>query len=318
MARILTLTPNPAIDVTYTVPRQVVGATLRVTEVSRIPGGKGINTARVLSALGRDVTTLQPLGGSAGQWIERELRARGIGVQPCPVDGETRTTVAVVDGLSHPTLYAEPGPRLSASDWSNLGTALTRTVTAGDWVVIAGSFPPGSRAADLAALIEAARVRGARVLVDTSGPLLVTAAEAGAEVVKANEQEVREATGTDDVRTAIRQLADRGPTVMVSRGADGALLCEPSGVVHEQPAVPGVTGNPTGAGDAATAGLVAALAEGHGATTALVWAAVCGAAAVLSPVAGEIDPDALDALGERLGAPSAASLVPHTPERSPS
>lgn len=317
MARLLTVTPNPAIDVTYTVPRQVIGETVRVTDVQRRPGGKGLNVARVMRALGGDAATLQPLGGDTGRWIADELRAAGLPVIPCPVSAPSRTTVAVVDGIAHPTLYAEPGAALTTAEWHALTDAVGGAVGPGDWVVVAGSFPAGSAAGDVARLVHAAHDAGARVAVDTSGPLLVSAADGGADLVKANEAEIAEATGTADLQAAVRALGRRGATVMMSRGSRGAILREPSGAVLEQSAVTGVTGNPTGAGDAATAGLVLALAEGHDARTALAWAALCGAAAVMAPVAGEIDAAVIPTLAGRAGLPDAFPL-PLPSERSTS
>lgn len=314
--RILTVTPNPAVDVTYTVGRQEIGSTVRVSDVQRRPGGKGLNVARVLRSLGRDVATLQPLGGDTGAWIERELTASGMPVIACTITATTRTTVAVVDGVAHPTLFAEAGPALSAAEWSDLAGALTEAVEPGDWVVIAGSFPPGSTPADLQLLVHAARARQARVAVDTSGALLLAAAESGATLVKANESEIAEATGIGDRDAALAALGRGGATVMMSLGADGALLRTPGGRTHRRGAVTGVDGNPTGAGDAATAGLVAALADERDAEVALAWAAVCGAAAVLSPVAGEIDVHALRDLAARAGLPLDDLPFSPSPDRS--
>jgi 1-phosphofructokinase family hexose kinase len=317
MARLLTVTPNPAIDVTYTVPRQVLGETVRVSDVQRRPGGKGLNVARIIRALGREVRTLQPLGGDAGRWIADALEAAGLPVIPCSVSAPSRTTVAIVDGISHPTLYAEPGAGLSRAEWDALTSALRTAAGPGDWVVIAGSFPPGASAEDLAGLIRAVHARGARVAVDTSGPLLLVAAEAGADIVKANESEILEATGAADRDAALGALGRRGATVIMSLGSRGMLLREPTGEVHHRAAVPGVEGNPTGAGDAATAGFLLARAEGHDAATALVWATLCGAAAVLNPVAGEIDAAVIPGLAERAGLPPASPL-PLPSERSTS
>lgn len=317
MARLLTVTPNPAIDVTYTVPRQVLGETMRVSDVQRRPGGKGLNVARVIRALGRDAATVQPLGGDTGRWIADALHAAGLPVIPCAVSAPSRTTVAVVDGIAHPTLYAEPGAALSPTEWGAVTDAVAAATRPGDWVIVAGSFPPGSSAAELVRLVDAAQRAGARVAVDTSGPLLVSAADTGADVVKGNEAEIVDATGTADHDTALRRLARRGATVMMSRGSRGALLRGPSGAVLQQPAIAGIAGNPTGAGDAATAGLVLALAEGHDEATAMAWAALCGAAAVLAPVAGEIDPAVIPALARRAGLPDAFPL-PLPAERSSS
>lgn len=302
MSRVVTVTPNPAVDVTYTVAQQILGETLRVRDVRRTPGGKGLNVARVLASLQRDVVALQPLGGDAGRWMADAIAEVGLASVRCEVEGETRTTVAVVDGATHPTLLAEPGPKLTSHEWTRLAAALAETADRGDWVVIAGSFPPGSRAEHLELLVAAAHGSGALVAVDTSGDMLRAAARARADLIKANEAEIIDATGAHDALEGMGRLARSGAIVMMSRGADGAVLRETDGSMIEQPAVAGVTGNPTGAGDAATAGLVAALSEGRTARTALAWAAVCGAAAVLRPGAGEIDPDALPELADRLAA----------------
>ncbi|GAA1536405.1 1-phosphofructokinase family hexose kinase [Microbacterium ginsengiterrae] len=316
-ARFVTVTPNPAVDVTYTVDGQTVGETLRVRDVRRLPGGKGLNVARVLTALGRDVVALQPLGGDAGRWMTRAIAGAGLASVPCPIEGETRTTVAVVDGMNHPTLLAEPGPTLTSAEWSRLAATVAETANPGDWVVIAGSFPPASRAEHLELIVDAAHDRGALVAVDTSGEMLRAAVGARADLIKANEGEILDATGADDAVEGMGLLSVGGATVMMSRGADGSVLREPGGSVIEQQAVPGIAGNPTGAGDASTAGLVAALAEGHSTPIALAWAAICGAAAVLRPGAGEIDPDVLPELAQRL-APVDGALDPLHQKRSQS
>lgn len=316
MSRFVTVTPNPAIDVTYTVDRQILGETLRVRDVRRAPGGKGLNVARVLASLERDVVALQPLGGGSGRWMADAIAEIGLASARCDVDGETRTTVTIVDGATHPTLLAEPGPKLSSHEWTRLAAALAETVNRGDWVVIAGSFPPESSAENLKLLIDAAHDSDALVAVDTSGDMLRSAASASADLIKGNEAEVLEATGAADVFEGMDRLAHSGAIVMVSRGADGAVMRETDGTVIEQSAVPGVTGNPTGAGDAATAGLVAALAEGHPARTAITWAAVCGAAAVLRPGAGEIASDALVELAHRLAPADGSSALLHSQKRN--
>jgi len=315
MARFVTVTPNPAIDVTYAVERQILGETLRVRDVLRLPGGKGVNVARVLHALGRDVVALQPLGGASGRWMQAALTDLGLSAVACDVVGETRTTVTLVDGSGHPTLLAEPGTALAPEEWTRLGAALSGVARAGDWVVIAGSFPPESTPEHLALLIRAAHERGASVAVDTSGAMLRAAVDAGADLVKANEREILEATDATDALVGLTELARGGAAVMMSRGADGAVLRLADGTLHEQAAVPDVDGNPTGAGDAATAGLIAALGEDHDAATALTWAALCGAAAVLRAAAGEIAVDAIPVLAHRLSASDTALDLLHT-ERS--
>lgn len=316
MVRLLTLTPNPAIDVTYRVERQLVGETVRVRTAARRAGGKGVNVARVLGALGRPVTAVAPLDASTSDTMRRELADDGVSLSAVEIAAPTRTTVAVVDDIAHPTLFAEPGPAHTTEDAVAVRRRVTEQVGVDDAIAIAGSFPPGTPASVVVELIDAAQSRGGRALIDTSGPLLLAAADAGAWIVKANAAEVREATGLDDLDEAARRLSRHGSLVVVSLGADGALAHEPGGSTHRRPAVPGVSGNPTGAGDAATAGLLVALTEGRTVETALAWASVTGAAAVAHPLAGAVDPAVVLSLAARVDLDIRGLTLPRIPVRS--
>ncbi|WP_182064443.1 1-phosphofructokinase family hexose kinase [Curtobacterium sp. ME12] len=312
---ILVVTPNPAVDVTYRVAEQRIGATQRVLEVQRRPGGKGLNVGRVLAATGVPTHAVLPLGGDGGYWIAHALDDLGLAHTDVAVRGETRTTVTVVDDLAHPTMFGEPGPVLSPDEWDRVSAAV-ETLLDGDAtgappaaaLVVSGSLPRDTDPAVVARWVTAARRRGALSVADCSGTALLAAASAGATVCKPNREELLEATGADDERSGALRLLRLGATVVVvSRGSDG-IAAHTAEHVLEVPAVPGVSGNPTGAGDAATAGLVSVLVDvlvGAGLpapdgsvpapddTTllrVLRSAAAHGAAAVLQPVAGAVDP----------------------------
>lgn len=311
MARLVVVTPNPAIDVTYVVARQQIGRTVRVDQVHRRAGGKGVNVARVLAALGRPALAVVPVGGDAGRWLVDDLGQ--LPVHPVQVTAPTRSTVTVVDGIDHPTVLAEPGLPLADQEWSDLVTAVGTVCERGGTVVVSGSLPAGTDPGRIAALVEAAHARGARAVVDTGGAGLLAAAEARADLVKPNLAEALAATGATDLEAAIAELHRRGAgTVVVALGADGLAAATETGR-WTQPAVPGVSGNPTGAGDAATAGLVAALDAGAPLAEALRQAAVVGAAAVRRATAGEIDPADLPGLAALL--PAGAGTTPTTERR---
>ncbi|QQD76111.1 1-phosphofructokinase family hexose kinase [Curtobacterium sp. YC1] len=309
---ILVVTPNPAVDVTYRVAEQRIGETQRVLEVQRRPGGKGLNVGRVLAALDVPSRAVLPLGGTAGRWIADALDALGLAHTDVAVAGETRTTVTVVDDAAHPTMFGEPGPALDPLEWDAVAAAVDELLDGADVLVVSGSLPGGTDPAVVACWVTAARAHGVRTVVDCSGPALLAAATAGVTVCKPNREELLAATGTDDERTGALHLLARGAAVVVvSRGSDG-IAAHTAEHVLEVPAVPGVSGNPTGAGDAATAGLVRALVTDEDGTAlheqddtgryggtplddatllrALRSAAAHGAAAVLQPVAGEVDP----------------------------
>jgi 1-phosphofructokinase family hexose kinase len=290
MADVVVLTPNPAVDVTYRVDEQRIGETQRVRAVERRPGGKGINVVRVLRTLGVDALALAPLGGAAGAWITDALADLGIPARAVPIAADTRTTVTVVDDLAHPTMLGEPGPLLADAEWEALADATATAVAGARVLVVSGSLPVGADPARVGAWVRIAREAGVRTVVDGSGPALLTAADAGAEVLKPNREELLAATGAASEPEGAAELRRRGARlVVVSHGADGLRAYGDGEPVHV-PTVAGVTGNPTGAGDAATAGLVAALLRDDDLATALRTAAAAGAAAVLRPVAGEVDP----------------------------
>ncbi|GAA4166482.1 1-phosphofructokinase family hexose kinase [Gryllotalpicola daejeonensis] len=285
---IVVVTPNPAIDVTYRVDRQTIGTTQRVREVRRMPGGKGLNVARVLEDIGSPTVSVLPLGGAAGSWVQQRLDALGLAARIVPIADETRSTVTVVDDIDHPTMFGEPGPHVTPAEWQQLTDVISATAASAALVVISGSLPPAASPELVAGWVEKARLSGARTIVDVSGPALLAAAAAQASVVKPNRDELLDATGASSEAEGARALLARGAgAVVVSRGSAGICAYLPDGRL-ELAAVPGVTGNPTGAGDAATAGLALALSTDLGIDEALRQANALGAAAVLRPVAGEI------------------------------
>ncbi|ROQ16419.1 MULTISPECIES: 1-phosphofructokinase family hexose kinase [unclassified Curtobacterium] len=301
---IVVVTPNPAVDVTYRVAEQRIGETQRVLDVARHPGGKGLNVGRVLAATGVATHAVLPLGGTPGHWISDALDDLGLDHTDVVVSGTTRTTVTVVDDVAHPTMFGEPGPVLTGTEWDAVAAAVDGLLGRADStaLVVSGSLPGGAAPDVVARWVATAHEHGVLSVVDCSGAALLAAASAGATVCKPNREELLEATGAADERTAALRLLERGAgVVVVSRGAHG-IAAHTTDHVLEVPAVPGVSGNPTGAGDAATAGLVGALVrsgdqQGTGAPfaddtllRALRSAAAHGAAAVLRPVAGEVDP----------------------------
>ncbi|MDQ0576250.1 1-phosphofructokinase family hexose kinase [Agromyces albus] len=309
---ILTVTPNPALDLTWHVDRLTPGATHRVrTGVARA-GGKGVNVARVLHGRHIDVLALATSGGATGAEFTRELDSSGIPHHVVPIGGATRRSVAIVDDERGETaVFNEHGAPLDAAESSALLDAAARLGRASRVVAICGSLPPGVSPDALGALVEGLVAAGTRVVVDTSGPGLLAAARAGAHALKPNRDELEAAMGHADPVSGARALLDLGAgLVVVSLGAEG-LVCvsradAAGGLRARLPRV--LHGNATGAGDALVAAIAAALADTpdlHEDTDVAAAArsrlarraAAWSASAVLMPLAGELSPqhDALEA-----------------------
>ncbi|MFI9274386.1 1-phosphofructokinase family hexose kinase [Kitasatospora sp. NPDC052896] len=290
---ILTVTLNAALDVTYRVPALRPHGSHRVTEATARAGGKGVNVARVLARMGRTTLVTGLVGGAAGATVRADLAAAGLPDALLPIAGETRRTVAVVDRLAaDATMFNEPGPAVTAGEWSSFTDHFGALLERAEVVVLAGSLPPGLPDDAYATLVRAARGRGVPVLLDTSAPWLLPALAAGPDLVKPNADELREATGLAEPHRAAAALLDRGAgAVVASLGPDGLLATTPDGSWLATPPER-LAGNPTGAGDSAVAALTTGLLDSLPWPARLARAVALSAATVLAPTAGDYDPAA--------------------------
>ncbi|QNE18807.1 hexose kinase [Kribbella qitaiheensis] len=285
-----TVTLNLALDVTYSVDELVVGGSHRVTDPRQRAGGKGVNVARVAATLGHQVLALGFVGGVTGELVAEELFDAGLTALLTPIRGETRRTVAIVNGVDgDATIFNEQGPSISDDEWR----AFHDRMPWGRLGVLAcsGSLPPGLPADAYAELAVRARHHDVLTVIDAGGEALVAAAKAGA-VVRSNAAELRDALGNDiSVEEGARQLVVAGATAaVITDGSRGMVAASKSGAWRALP-VERVAGNPTGAGDACTAVVAAAVAESPEPDWSVVLksAVAASAAAVLTPVAGDID-----------------------------
>ncbi|MFF2526522.1 1-phosphofructokinase family hexose kinase [Streptomyces liangshanensis] len=305
---ILTVTLNTALDITYRTPRLVPHTTHRVSEVIERPGGKGLNVARVLAALGHETVVTGFAGGGTGDVLRELLRlAPGIPAYAPPVDalvpiaGATRRTVAVVDGSTGDTTQLnEPGPVVSAAEWAAFLARYEELLAGADAVALCGSLPPGIHVGAYADLVRGARGAGVPVLLDTGGEPLRRGIAARPDLVKPNADELARLTGSREPLRATRDARRRGAhAVVASLGPDGVLAATPDGVWRACPPAP-AKGNPTGAGDSVVAGLLSALVERLPWPDRLTRAVALATATVLSPAAGEFDAGAYGELLSRV------------------
>jgi tagatose 6-phosphate kinase len=287
---ILTVTPNVALDITYRVDQLTPGSSHRVRSVEERAGGKGVNVAGVLRALGHDSVVLGFVGDAAAGAVTADLVRGGLAHELIEVEGPTRRSIAVVDSSNgEATLFNEAGPRVPATRWDDLQTRLAARLPTATALVVSGSLPPGTDDAACARLVRLATTHRVTVLVDTVGAALMQAAAAGADIVKPNADELRDTTGVSDVAAAAGELRRRGAkAVVVSLGAAGMAAFTPEGSWRAAPPTR-LAGNPTGSGDAAAAALIAGAAAGAPWPDRLRDAVALSAAAVLQPTAGTVD-----------------------------
>ncbi|MFJ7217881.1 1-phosphofructokinase family hexose kinase [Amycolatopsis sp. NPDC098790] len=306
---ILTVTLNPAIDVTYRVAGLAVGETVRVADVRSRAGGKGVNVAAVVRQLGSESVVLALTGRDEPDEFRAGLDRLGLAHRLVPALPAVRRTVAVVEDDGVTTSLQERGPAVAAGTRDEVVAAFRAELAAGvDAVVVSGSVPPGLGDEVPARLVELCAESGIPVIADVSGAALRAAVPVGA-VLLPNRDELAELAGKrlhepGEIAAAGRRLVrDGAAAVVATLGEEGVLAVTADHEFLVRP-VEKVVGNPTGAGDAAAAALARHLARPGLSEVdwpaALADVVATSAAAVLRPVAGEVDLEAragwLDAL----------------------
>ena len=308
---IVTVTPNPSIDRTVTLPGTLTrGAVHRISSVTDEPGGKGVNVARALGLAGLDALAVLP-AADADPMLSA-LRACGVPYAAVPIRGAVRTNVAVTENDGTTTKLNEPGAALDADALDALTRTVVEAAHRAEWIVMSGSLPPGVPVGWYADVVALLADKNCRVAVDTSdAPLAALAASFGSaapDLIKPNAEELAGLTGTSaqqledaaaagdpmPVIAAARQLVDRGArTILVTLGAAGAVLVEPSGswLAGSPPITPRST---VGAGDSALAGYVRAALSGADAPDRLRMAVAYGSAAASLPGSALPAPDLID------------------------
>ena len=286
---LITLTPNPALDLATTTDRVAPTHKLRCGPVQRFAGGGGINVARVLHRLGSKVQAWALAGGAAGAQVHQLLANEGVATAIQPIAGDTRENFSVVETATGQEFrFVLPGPTLQAAEWQACLDTLAALTTAPRWLIASGSLPPGVPPDFYARLAPGAR--GTRLVVDTSGLPLAAALQAGVTLVKPSLRELRDLlqqplASAAEWRAAAQALVHAGQAeiVALSLGEQGALLATREGV-WQAPALPvsAATGT-TGAGDCFLAAQVWALDRGDAPPQALRWGVAAGAAALLHP-----------------------------------
>jgi 6-phosphofructokinase 2 len=285
---IVTLTFNPAVDLSVEVDRVTPDEKLRCTSPRRDPGGGGINVARVIRRLGADAVAVFAAGGETGQRLEALLRGEALDTRAVGIAGETREDFTAVERAGgRQYRFVMPGPRLTAADRRRLvGEALALRPAV---IIASGSLPPGAPAESYARLARAARRAGARLALDAAGAPLSLGLAAGVWLVKPNRAELEALVGAPlplaaDRLAAGRDLVGGGAAriVAISLGAEGALVVTQDGAWMAAPP-PLRPISSQGAGDSFLAGLVWALESGRPTPEALRWAMAAAGAALLVP-----------------------------------
>lgn len=286
--RIVTVTVNPCIDKSTTIPALLPEKKLRCTKPVLEPGGGGINVARAITKLGGDATAVYLSGGYNGSLITQLLEQENVRTVPVTIKNDTRENTIIFDTTANLQYrFCMPGPEIDATEWKNCLHGLDE-ITNIDYLIASGSLPPGIPTDFLALLARHAKNTNAKMVVDASGAALKNALEEGVYLCKPNLAELCEYAGTDQLSIDAAENickaminANKCEIVLLSMGEAGALLVARQLVKRIWP--PAVERKSTvGAGDSMTAGMILSLARGMDIFNAAQYSVASGTAATMN------------------------------------
>lgn len=288
---IYTVTLNPAIDKTIQVDGLRRGMLNRVEKSLTNIGGKGINVSLALKALGEETIALGVAGGKGGRQIREGLLQEQIVSVFLETGKEIRTNIKIMEPDGTLTELNEPGNKITHDLVESLMEIIENRISDGDILVLSGSVPEGIPKTIYHDMIQLARKKGAKTILDADGELFVHGVEAGPDVVKPNKEEFMRYAGINpdceekQLITAAASFFDKGIScVILSMGSDGAYILD----VEELkcfccPALDVKVLSTVGAGDAMVAAWACAMARGYETRKAMCLAMAASAAAVATP-----------------------------------
>lgn len=285
MSRILTLTMNPALDLTVQLAQLQVGQVNRSEAMLSHAAGKGINVAQVLADLGHELTVAGFLGVDNQQPFESLFAQRGFVDEFVRVPGETRSNIKLAESSGRITDINGRGPQVSAQAQQALFARVEQIASGFDAVVVAGSLPKGVSPQWLQRLLLRLKELGLKVALDTSGEALRAGLQAGPWLIKPNTEELADALDAPIIsieaqaEAAARLQAQGIEHVVISQGSEGVHWFGSEGAWQSLP--PNVTvASTVGAGDSLLAGMVHGLISGHSPQQTLRTATAIAAMAV--------------------------------------
>lgn len=289
MAKIITVTFNPVIDKSTTIPALIPEKKLRCTPPNFEPGGGGVNVARAIKKLGGDATAIYLAGGYTGVFLNELLKKEGVPTRTIEISRHTRENLIVLDTSTNQQYrFGMPGPEIREEEWKACLEVLEQEQGV-EYVVASGSLPAGVPTDIYARIAAITKSKGAKLVVDTSGEALRKAANEGVYLLKPNLSELSSLVDKDEIHAELvddvaRQIIDRGQCeiVVTSLGPAGALMVTREEVMTISPPV--VKKRSTvGAGDSMVAGMVLSLSKGWAVGEAAKYGVAAGTAATMNP-----------------------------------
>lgn len=260
---IYTITFNPALDYVIKVQDFNVGKINKSQKEYIYPGGKGINVSIVLKMLGQETTAMGFISGFVGKEIEKQVQKYGVQTDFIEIENDNSRINVKILGESEETAINTKGPYIELKYIELLYKKL-EILEEKDILVLSGSVPNGVPDNIYEEICKKVKDKNIKVVVDSTGELLVNTLKYRPYLIKPNQQELEEIfgikiTSQDEALKYAKQLQIKGAkNVIVSMGSDGAVLLDENGYSYKMKALNTENAvNTVGAGDSMVAGFLA-------------------------------------------------------------
>ncbi len=301
---ILTVTLNPSIDRSYFVKDFEKDAVFRTKEVKYTPGGKGLNVSRVINTFKEPVTATGVLGGLSGQFIIEKLDELNIENEFVNIKTNTRSCIAILSDDGSQTEVLEPGPKISEDELANFYKSYEKLVDKCEIICGSGSIPQNAPVYIYKRLIEIAKEKNKKFILDTSGETLKEGIKASPYMIKPNKDELESIIGNsidteEELIEALKSFHKYDiELIIVSLGADGSVVCHNDEIYKvDAPKIDAI--NPVGSGDSMVAGIAVGLSRGYDFEKTIKLATACGTANAMEKETGKVNINNVKKLMER-------------------
>ncbi|MGF3142478.1 1-phosphofructokinase [Facklamia sp. P13064] len=281
-----TITFNPALDYFIETRDFKEGALNRIDSETYLIGGKGLNVSLLLSEFGIASCALGFMGGFTGNYLTNLLKKHSIAHDFIEVNGQTRINVKLKSKKE--TELNAKGPRILRPQYEAFFSQLKQKLKKGDTVFLSGNLAPGMEAKDYERIGELCQKTQVNFILDSNRELVTSCLTYRPFLIKPNQQELADIfnsvihTDKDVIKYAKRLQQQGAQNVLVSLGADGAILLTSDSKIYRSKSAPGKLVNSVGAGDSMLAGFMAEYQSSKSFKNALKVGTAAGAATAFS------------------------------------
>ncbi len=298
---ILNLCPNPSIDTYAWLNNFEPGGVNRIDKIREYPGGKGIHVALAIAEIGSKATVFGNWAGNTGDWIKNACEQKDVVIAGVELSGNNRKCYTFRSGDAHfnNSELLEPGPVMNSENWEDLKKNFEAEIPKYSIICMSGSWPQNAPANAYQQLINIAKTKNRKVLLDCSGSQLEAALESGFFGLHLNEHEAEQLCGSTKISDLLKKLDNKVDLVALTKGKEGLCLYYKGEIIHANVLIDQVLST-VGSGDCLTAGIAYAVEKDLKPKEIAAYGVACGAANCMTEDLGMLERDNVEKLLSRV------------------